>query len=263
MKISQGGIDFIVRFEGLLKKLPDGRYTAYKCPAGVWTIYAGCTEGVHRGMIVTDAEGRAMFARELAKFEAVVNRLVKVPLNQNEFDALVSFAYNCGEGALARSSILKRLNTGDRKGAAAAFGAWNKGGGRVLPGLVRRRKEEAALFLRPTTFKIPAADGATKPPKKPLKEVVRQSPTLRLQLNALWVALVAGVASIWDWLVSLFTSVLEMLPGVSEHVAVSVGAGQQLAQHSGLPWPAKAGLAISAACLLIAFIRLLHQRRAA
>jgi lysozyme len=169
MKLSQAGIDFIVSFEGKHRALGDGRYIAYRCPAGVWTIHAGVTEGVKEGMIVTEAEGCAMFYRELAKFEDAVTRLVTVPLNQNEYDSLVSFAYNCGEGALARSSILKQLNAGNREAAARGFALWNRGGGRVLPGLVRRRRDEAAMFLRPVE-KSPEPEmpqAVDPPPAKP------------------------------------------------------------------------------------------------
>lgn len=174
MKLSPSGVDFIKSFEGYHRRLDDGRCVAYKCPAGVWTLGYGCTEGIEPGMTWTEAEAVAAFARELAKFEAAVTRLVTVEINQNEYDALVSFAYNCGEGALARSTILKRLNQGNRVGAAKAFAAWNKGGGRVLPGLVRRRREEAALFLAP----VEAADEPDMPqavepsPEKPSRPVV-------------------------------------------------------------------------------------------
>ena len=153
MKTSDYGLKKIVGYEGKLKLLPDGRYCAYRCPANVPTIYAGVTKGVYDGMVVTEAEGEAMFAAELAKCEAAVTRLVTVDLNQNEFDALVSFVYNCGEGALQRSTILKRLNKNDREGAAKAFHAWNKarvnGKLTVLRGLTSRRASEAALFLKP------------------------------------------------------------------------------------------------------------------
>ena len=149
MKLSDNGIRLIVGFEGKHRKLGDGRYIAYRCPAGVWTIHAGVTEGVKPGMIVTEAEGEAMFRAELSKFEAAVTRLVSVPINQNQYDALVSFAYNCGAGALAKSTILRRLNAGDYVGASRGFAAWNKGGGQVLPGLVTRRAREAALFTKP------------------------------------------------------------------------------------------------------------------
>ena len=147
MNLSDKGLDFIVSFEGLLKKLPDGRYIAYRCPANVATIYAGCTEGVTDGMIVTEEEGKAMFRRELAKHEAAVRRLVTVDLTQNQFDALVSFSYNVGTGALQRSTLLKHLNKGDYARAASHFSDFKKAGGKVLKGLVRRRAAEAALFM--------------------------------------------------------------------------------------------------------------------
>ena len=100
-------------------------------------------------MVCTEADGEAMFANEIAKFEAGVQRLITVDLNQNEFDALVSLTYNIGLGAFGKSTVLRKLNAGDRAGAADAFHAWRKGGGRVLPGLVSRRQREAALFLKP------------------------------------------------------------------------------------------------------------------
>lgn len=149
MNLSQRGLDLIQSFEGYHTAQPDGSCVAYLCPARVPTIGWGCTEGVKLGMRWTRAEADAAFLRELSKFERAVDRLVTVDLNQNEYDALVSFAYNCGEGALSKSTILKKLNKGDRTGAAAAFAAWNKGGGRVLPGLVRRRAAEADLFRDP------------------------------------------------------------------------------------------------------------------
>jgi len=147
MHISKRGLDLIYSFEGRLKKLADGRYKAYRCPAGVWTIYAGCTDGVHEGMIVTEDEGERMFRTEIAKFEKAVERLVTCEMNQCQFDALVSFAYNVGAGGLAKSSVLRHFNKGKIEAAAKAFHLWNKGGGRVLKGLVRRRAAEAALFL--------------------------------------------------------------------------------------------------------------------
>jgi peptidoglycan hydrolase-like protein with peptidoglycan-binding domain len=87
-----------------------------------------------------------MLAEDVGRFEAAVNRLVKVPLSQGQFDALVSFSFNVGEGALADSTLLRKLNARDYKGARREFARWNKGGGRVLPGLTRRRAAEAKLF---------------------------------------------------------------------------------------------------------------------
>lgn len=155
MKLSPRGLALIQEFEGYHRKLPDGGCIAYRCPAGVWTLGWGCTEGIKPGMIWTRAQADAALMHELAHFEDAVTKLVTVDINQNEYDALVSFAYNCGESALARSSILKCLNAGDREAAARGFALWNRGGGRVLPGLVRRRAAEAALFRQ---WVVPPAD---------------------------------------------------------------------------------------------------------
>lgn len=141
MKTGNQGIDLIKEFEGL-------RLTAYKCAAGVWTIGYGHTEGVTGAMVITEATADELLARDLAKFEAGVSKLVKVELNQNQFDALVSFAFNCGLANLAKSTLLKKLNaTVPADQVAAEFMRWNKAGGKVLPGLTRRRAAEAALFV--------------------------------------------------------------------------------------------------------------------
>lgn len=150
MKLSDEGLRLIKSFEGYHTRLADGSCASYLCPAGVATIGWGCTSGVHLGMVWTEAEAEAALRNEIARFEDGVTRLVTVPLNQHEFDALVSFSYNVGLGAFEKSTLLKRLNAGDRLGAAKAFEAWRRGGGKVLPGLVARRKREAALFLKPT-----------------------------------------------------------------------------------------------------------------
>lgn len=171
MKLSEEGLRLIKSFEGYHTRLKDGSCAAYLCPAGVATIGYGCTVGVKLGMVWTEQQAEDALAKEVSRFEDAVNRLVTVPINQNEFDALVSFAYNCGEGALAKSSILRRLNKGDRKGAAQAFHLWNKGGGRVLAGLVSRRAREAALFLKPVDKPeepfMPQTVSASAAPVKP------------------------------------------------------------------------------------------------
>jgi len=149
MNISQRGLNLIYEFEGKLTKLPDGRYQSYRCPAGVWTIYAGCTEGVHEGMIITEQQGEMLFRNELAKFERCVMSACTREPNQNQFDAFVSLAYNIGEAGFRKSSVLKHFNAGRDGPASRAFALWNKGGGRVLKGLVRRRAAESGLFMRP------------------------------------------------------------------------------------------------------------------
>jgi GH24 family phage-related lysozyme (muramidase) len=140
-KINQAGLDLIKEFEGL-------RLDAYICPAGVPTIGYGTTKGVKLGDRITTVQAEALLKRDLENFEAAVRSLVKVPLNSNQFSALVSFAYNVGVGALQQSTLLKRLNQGDYQGAAQEFLRWNKAGGQALPGLTRRRQVERSLFLR-------------------------------------------------------------------------------------------------------------------
>lgn len=170
MQLSNAGLDLIISSEGKLKALGDGRYVAYRCPANVWTIYTGCTEGVQEGMIVTEDEGKEMFRRELGKHEAAVRRLVTVDLTQGQFDALVSFSYNVGSGALESSGLLKKLNKGDYPGACKEFAKWDKAtvkGKKVaLRGLTIRRANEAAMFA--TRDEAPQIAQKVEPPKEPV-----------------------------------------------------------------------------------------------
>lgn len=139
MEISGIGLNLVKHFEGLYLK-------AYLCPANVWTIGYGHTKSAKKGQVIDADRAEKLLQWDMQKFEDGVTKLVKVPLKQREFDALVSFSFNVGLGALKRSTLLKKLNKGDRKGAAKEFKRWNKGGGRVLKGLVRRRAAERELF---------------------------------------------------------------------------------------------------------------------
>jgi lysozyme len=142
VKISTAGLKLIKEFEGL-------RTTAYLCPAGVLTIGYGST-GPHvtPGKTITENEANALLIEDLVRFEKAVNDLVKVTITQSQFDALVSFAFNCGIGALQESTLLRLLNQSDYTGAAAQFDRWVKGPNGPLPGLVRRRDAEEALFRK-------------------------------------------------------------------------------------------------------------------
>ena len=140
MITSNNGINLIKSFEGF-------RATAYVCPAGILTIGYGTTSGVKRGMVITEAQAEVLLRKDLTKFEDAINKLVKVPLTQNQFDALSSLVYNIGLGNLASSTLLKKLNEGDYQGAADQFPRWNRAAGRVLAGLTRRRAAERALWL--------------------------------------------------------------------------------------------------------------------
>lgn len=139
--ISQRGINLIKEFEGFRSK-------AYRCPAGVWTIGYGHTAGVKPGMTVTREQGEAMLRKDLKIYERhVAEALGNTQTSQGQWDALVSFCYNAGPGNLRKSSMLRLHKAGKFKAAAEAFMAWTRGGGRVLPGLVRRRRAERALYL--------------------------------------------------------------------------------------------------------------------
>ncbi len=145
MQVSTAGITLICSFEGL-------RLNAYDDGVGVWTIGYGTTiypNGikVKRGDTCTTEQAKAYMAHDLKKFESAVNTAVAVPINQNQFDALVSLTYNIGIKAFKNSTLLKKLNVGDVRGAATQFDVWNKDGGKVVQGLVNRRAKEKALFL--------------------------------------------------------------------------------------------------------------------
>ena len=138
-KTSKRGLDLIKEFEGCKLK-------AYLCPANIWTIGYGHTGLVKEGDRVTKKEATLLLKQDVAKFERGVNEKVKVPLSQNQFDALVSFTFNVGLGAFSKSTLLKKLNALDYNGATNEFKRWNKGNRRILVGLTRRRLAEENMF---------------------------------------------------------------------------------------------------------------------
>lgn len=148
-KISQAGLDLIKQFEGC-------RLVAYQCSAGAWTIGYGHTVGVHRGMKITQAQAEAYLKQDVAKFEKYVNNASYVPftdkLNQNQFDALVSFAFNLGQGNLMKLCKGRTINQ-----VPVAMPQYCKANGKTLPGLQRRRKAEATLYNK----KVQSCTGAT------------------------------------------------------------------------------------------------------
>ena len=140
-EISKEGLELIKEFEGC-------RLKAYKCPADVWTIGYGHTDGVKEGDVITQEKADALLASDLDLFSSGVKRLVSADIDNNQLGALVSFAFNLGLGNLRHSTLLRMVNAGDFLGAADQFLRWNKAGGKVLAGLTRRREAERQLFLK-------------------------------------------------------------------------------------------------------------------
>lgn len=141
MKTSQNGIDLIKRFEGFSP-------VAYLCPAGVWTIGYGHTAGVHEGDSIDGDTAEDYLREDLTSAEGAVEKYVKVPLKQWQFDALVSFTFNLGAGNLYSSTLLKKVNRNpDDPSIRQEFEKWVYAGGRVLQGLVERRKAEADMYF--------------------------------------------------------------------------------------------------------------------
>lgn len=141
MQTSQRGLE-------LIKNAESFRAYPYLCPANVWTQGYGHTRDVKpTSLPVTVAQAEVWLAADVKQYEQSVKTLIKVPLTQGQFDALVSFTFNLGGGALQRSTLRSKLNRGDYEGAANELLKWVRGGGRILSGLVKRRAAERELFL--------------------------------------------------------------------------------------------------------------------
>lgn len=164
MPVNRATLSLVKNFEGF-------RSEAYADPGYGWkvaTIGYGHTNNagppvVLKGMTISEAEALRILENDLAGVEVQVREAVTVPLNDNQFGALVSFAFNCGAGALRKSTLLKKLNRGDYIGAADEFLKWNKSNKKVLAGLTKRREAERALFLTPVT-RVAAAPAAVPEP---------------------------------------------------------------------------------------------------
>ncbi len=139
MKTSQEGIELIKKFEGL-------ELEAYRCAADVLTIGYGHTEGVKEGDTIEAAEAEQILKNDLCIYEEAVENAVTAPLSQHQFDALVAWTFNLGAGNLSSSTMLRVLNEGKYEEVPHQMKRWNKAGGQVLEGLVRRRQAEALLF---------------------------------------------------------------------------------------------------------------------
>lgn len=205
--INQATLEIIKEFEGCKLK-------AYKCPAGVWTIGYGTTAAAFvgiepkAGMIITEAEAEKYLHAALHKFENAIKSAITKPINDNEFGAFVSLAYNIGSGAFKKSSALRHFNAGDKAKSADAILMWNKAGGKVLAGLTRRRAAERALFLTPVGFapQEEANEGASMP------DTPRDTPMESTTIQAGAVQAVSAVGA--------GVSAVSMLNGTAQIVAL-------------------------------------------
>ncbi len=191
MQLTNEGFNFIKSHEGL-------RLEAYPDPGTggePWTIGYGHTSlagppKVTPGMRITKAEADAILRKDLRKFEDAVKRNVKVPLNDNQYSAIVSFTFNCGEGNLQKSGVLKAINQKKFDLVPSRLMLWNKAAGKVLPGLTRRRAEEGKMFAKPVAHVDPVEPEAPEPtpvPDKPQGKPLAKSKTFWSQI-AQWVA---------------------------------------------------------------------------
>ena len=168
----------------LIKKWEELRLKAYlPTPNDVWTIGWGHTHTTKKGMIISEAQAQALFERDTAWVEAAIAKYVKVPLTQNQYDAVASLVFNIGETNFKTSTLVRKLNAKDYEGAALEFPRWNKQKGKVLNGLVRRRAEEMEYFLKPSVGKAKTVEPPTE--LKPL-------PTSKEAVGGLLAALLAG-----------------------------------------------------------------------
>jgi lysozyme len=139
VNISEEGISLIKKFEGC-------ELRSYQDAVDVWTVGYGHTKDVKPGQMITKEEAEEMLIEELTEYCSYVETAVEVPLHQNQFDALVSWTYNLGPTNLNSSTMLKKLNAGEYEDIPEQIKRWNKAGGKVLPGLERRRLAESLLF---------------------------------------------------------------------------------------------------------------------
>lgn len=163
MNVNQATIDLIKEFEGCKLK-------AYKCPAGIWTIGYGTTAaagvGVEpaEGMTITKEEAEWYLEKAVSDFAFSISKFITAPINENQFGAFVSLAYNIGINAFKRSSALRHFNSGKIEKVGPSIKLWKKANGKVLNGLVRRREAEVALFMTlvPEVTVEPAPQGRSK-----------------------------------------------------------------------------------------------------
>lgn len=228
LRLSKAGQNLIKAFESCLRPVGGGRFAAYLDPVAVPTIGWGHTNHHGRkfkmGDIWTQAECDDEFRSDMIRFEKAVKALVTVPLKQWQFDALVSFSFNVGEGALGKSTLLKRVNAKNFDAAALEFHKWNRAGGQVLNGLTRRRASESLLFQnipdanydgRPDKVRAPTPEEAPDVERMPQEVDEPKEP----KTGVTETAVVGGGLSI----TAIVTIVLDKLGDLSEGTLHALG----------------------------------------
>jgi len=162
--------NFRTGYDGLqlIKESESLKLEAYLCPAKVWTVGYGHTATAKQGMRISEARAESLLLGDLRECEDAINKLVKVKLSQLQFDALVSLVFNIGVGAFKRSTLLRLLNEGNYDSVPAQLARWNKAGGKVLRGLVRRRDAEATLWVQGSATVAALLPQSVDSPEKPL-----------------------------------------------------------------------------------------------
>ena len=192
MKMNRAGMNLIKKFEGF-------RSSAYRDAVGVWTIGYGHTSmagnpKVFRGLKISRQQGEAILAKDVENFARNIRPLISVNLNDNQFSALVSFAYNVGVGGFRRSSVLQRVNAGRFDAVPNRLSLWIKAGGRSLKGLVRRRAAEGELFLSDPKRQVEPPNMPVDPvPGKPVYKSTTNLAALLSAIAGLVSALKAGI----------------------------------------------------------------------
>ena len=234
MRTSENGIELVKAFEGLHKVKSDGTVRSYRCPAGRWTIGYGHTHGVRSGETITPEEAEDLLRKDLQDCEAVVERLVKVDLTQNQFDALVSFVFNLGQGNFSSSTLLRKLNRGEYESAAEEFIRWNKarvdGELKALPGLTRRRTAEAALFEMDVEL---ASEGGDLPAQKPQQSEAKPLGKSRTLFGLSLAGLSTGISEATSQLQSLtaYSSTLQVVFVVLTLAGIAVAVYARVDDH--------------------------------
>jgi lysozyme len=215
-RINAAGLELVKSFEGL-------RLQAYRDAVGIWTIGYGHTPGVKAGQTITEAQASQFLVADLADAESAVERFVTVPLNDNQFAALVSLTFNIGTEAFRRSTLRKKLNAGDYAAVPAQLALWIKGAGKTLPGLVRRRKAEADLWNAPIISMpakpSPAAVDAKKTAGVPeLPKTAATAPTpvpagkTKAAAAGVLVLIVTALAAGWHHVVDTLHQLWSLIP---------------------------------------------------